>query len=406
MDLILLAVPFFAGLILLELVVEKVRGTDYYSVSDSITSLTTGVLSELVKAVELLIPFTIYVVVHQQYAWYSLPDTPLVWVVAFIAYDFCYYWLHRFGHEMNLLWAAHVVHHSSEEYNLTTALRQTSTGFLGFIFFLPLALLGFDPLMILTVGALNLIYQFWVHTRHIGNLGWYENFFITPSNHRVHHAQNGIYIDRNYGGVFILWDKMFGSYQEELQQQPPIYGLRGALNSWNPIWANVQVYNQLWQDCLHTKNWWHKLTIWFRRTGWRPPDVVDRYPLHKTDLQNFHKFAIPLSLPTKLYAVLQYLLNVTVGLLLLLNSSQLAMGYQLSIVAFVIYSSFAVATVIEQRPVAKYFEVCKHLSLVLVSFALIDSLSLALTLITFSVLSGILAFIAYRQSASLKGSVI
>jgi len=210
MNIILYAIPIFFLLIAIELITERVRGTDYYRVNDSLTSLATGIINQIVNVSKRLIPFTLYVLVEQQFAIFQLGESWIVWAFAFVLYDFCYYWNHRMGHEVNILWASHVVHHSSEEYNLTTALRQTGTGFLGIIFYLPLAVLGFDPVMILSVGALNLVYQFWVHTRHIGKLGFLEKIFVTPSNHRAHHAQNSVYIDRNYGGVFILWDRLFG----------------------------------------------------------------------------------------------------------------------------------------------------------------------------------------------------
>lgn len=371
MDLILLAVPFFFLLIAIELIAEKVRGTNYYRLNDSITSLTTGTLSQLLKVVQLMVPFTIYVMVFQQFSLFTLGDSALVWIVAFVLYDLSYYWLHRCGHEVNILWAAHVVHHSSEEYNLTTALRQTGTGVLSFIFYLPLAILGFEPLMLATVGALNLIYQYWVHTQHIGKLGWYEKYFVTPSNHRGHHAQNAIYIDRNYGGVFIVWDRLFGSYQEELEDDLPIYGIRGALNSWNPLWANVQIYKQLIDDCRHTENWWHKLTIWFRRTGWRPPDIVEQYPLNKTDLSNFKKFDTPLSTTTKVYAVMAYVFNAGVGLALVVNSELLNPVQQLLIIVFILISTFLVGAMLEGRVFAPKFELMKHTIFIVLSVILL-----------------------------------
>ena len=379
MDLILLAVPFFFLLIGIELIAEKVRGTNYYRLNDSITSLTTGTLSQLLKVVQLMVPFTIYVMVFQQFSLFTLGDSALVWIVAFVLYDFSYYWLHRFGHEVNILWAAHVVHHSSEEYNLTTALRQTGTSALSFLFYLPLAIVGFEPLMLATVGALNLIYQYWVHTQHIGKLGWYEKYFVTPSNHRGHHAQNAVYIDRNYGGVFIIWDRLFGSYQEELEDDLPIYGIRGALNSWNPLWANVQVYKQLMDDCRHSKNWWHKLTLWFRRTGWRPPDVVQQYPLNKTDLSNFIKFDTALSAATKVYAVMAYVFNAGVALALVMNSDLLNPIQQLLITVFILISAFAVGAMLEGRAFAPNFELIKYAIFVVLSVIMLPTNALSIS---------------------------
>ena len=361
MNYILYAVPFFFLLIGIELVLERVRQTNYYRVNDAINSLSAGVLSRMIGIVKALIPLTLYLVVYDNFALFVLPDTLWIWIVAFVLYDFCYYWNHRMGHEMSLLWAAHVVHHSSEEYNLTTALRQSSSSFLSWIFYLPMALLGFDPVVLISVGSLNLIYQFWVHTRHVPKLGWFEWFFVSPSNHRVHHAQNKVYIDRNYGGVFIIWDRLFGSFQEELDEQPVIYGIRSALHSWNPLYANIQVYSQLAKDSWRTKYWKDKFQVWFGRTGWRPADVARDYPLVKTDLQQFEKFDQRLSLVTRIYSLLQYALIAVIGLSLLLNINELSMSEQLGLVFFVTFSSFTLGTVMEKRQSAVWLECVKYL---------------------------------------------
>ncbi|PKG97626.1 sterol desaturase family protein [Paraglaciecola sp. MB-3u-78] len=366
MNLILYAVPIFFLLIFIELFLEKNKGTDYYRVNDSINSLTAGVLSRMTGIVKQLFPLTIYIVAYEHLALFQMESSWWMWVTAFVLYDFCYYWNHRLGHEMNILWAAHVVHHSSEEYNLTTALRQSGSSFFSWIFYLPMAILGFEPLVLITVGSLNLIYQFWVHTRHIPKLGWYEWVFVTPSNHRVHHAQNQIYIDRNYGGVFIIWDRLFGSFQEELEAEKPIYGIRKALKSWNPLWANVHVYAQLGKDCWHAKRWQDKLLIWFKRTGWRPADVEQNYPLSKVDLTQFRKFDVPLSLINKWYSLIQYSLLVFVGLLLIMNVSAFTLTEQVLVVLFVLYGSISAGLVLENNPLAIYLEWIKY-SLIMVS---------------------------------------
>jgi alkylglycerol monooxygenase len=366
MSIILYAVPLFFLLIFIEILLEKIKGTNYYRINDSINSLTAGVLSRLTGIVKQLFPLTVYVLVFEQLALFQITSSWWMWVTAFVLYDFCYYWKHRFGHEMNILWAAHVVHHSSEEYNLTTALRQSSSSFFSWIFYLPMAVLGFDPITLITVGSLNLIYQFWVHTRHIPKLGWYEWVFVTPSNHRVHHAQNQVYIDRNYGGVFILWDRIFGSFQEELETEKPIYGIRKALKSWNPLWANVHVYIQLFKDCWHAKRWQDKLLIWFKRTGWRPADVEQNYPLSKVDLTQFRKFDIPLSSTNRLYSLLQYSLIVFMGLLLIMNVANFTLTEQILGAFFVLYSSISAGLVLENSPLAMHLEWAKH-SLILIT---------------------------------------
>jgi alkylglycerol monooxygenase len=365
-SIILYAVPLFFLLIFIEILLEKIKGTNYYRINDSINSLTAGVLSRVTGIVKQLFPLTAYVLIFEKLALFQITSSWWMWVTAFVLYDFCYYWKHRFGHEMNILWAAHVVHHSSEEYNLTTALRQSSSSFFSWIFYLPMAVLGFDPITLITVGSLNLIYQFWVHTRHIPKLGWYEWVFVTPSNHRVHHAQNQVYIDRNYGGVFILWDRIFGSFQEELETEKPIYGIRKALKSWNPLWANVHVYIQLFKDCWHAKRWQDKLLIWFKRTGWRPADVEQNYPLSKVDLTQFRKFDIPLSSTNRLYSLLQYSLIVFMGLLLIMNVANFTLTEQILGAFFVLYSSISAGLVLENSPLAMHLEWAKH-SLILIT---------------------------------------
>mgnify|MGYP002714520603 FL=1 len=227
MNYVLYAVPFFFLLIGLELLADRWRGMRTYRLADALNSLSAGVLSQATGILTKVVGLLTYAFAWEQLALFELSEGSFwVWIFAFVFYDFCYYWNHRLGHERNVLWAAHAVHHQSEDYNLSTALRQTSTGFIcGWIFYLPMALVGVPPLVFLTVAALNLLYQFWVHTRHIPKLGWFEWLFITPSNHRVHHAQNPIYMDRNYGGVFIVWDRLFGTFQEELDEEPVIFGV-------------------------------------------------------------------------------------------------------------------------------------------------------------------------------------
>jgi len=274
MDLIALAIPLFLLALLVELAVDRVRGTGHYRANDAINSLSAGTLSTTIGYFTRLFPAVIWAFVLQNFAlievdlaWFDLsPRGIALWLLAILAFDFCYYWAHRFGHEISILWASHAVHHQSEDYNLSTALRQTSTGFLfTWIFYLPLFLLGMPFEVFLTANAIDLIYQFWVHTQHIGKLGWFDRVFVTPSNHRVHHAQNERYIDKNYGGILILWDRLFGSYQEELDNEPVIFGVRKPLANWNPFWANLQVYSYLWFDAVRTRRWRDKLGIWFRR---------------------------------------------------------------------------------------------------------------------------------------------
>ncbi len=395
MSIILYAIPVFFLLIAIELILEKAKQTNYYRLNDAINSLSIGVLSRVTGIVKQLIPFTIYIAVFDHIAvvdlssFSSIQQEMLtseyllvfgVWLFAFIAYDFLYYWNHRLGHEVSLLWAAHVVHHSSEEYNLTTALRQTSGSFLSWIFYLPLAVLGVPPMIFIAVASLNLVYQFWVHTRHVPKLGWYELIFVTPSNHRVHHAQNEIYLDRNYGGVFILWDRLFGTFQEELDDVKPVYGVRKALESWDPIKANWQVYAQLVRDSWHTKRWVDKFKVWFSRTGWRPADVAEKYPITMTNLNDYKKFDTVLSKDTKLYCLIQYALIVVIALVLMLNATQFEFSLLVALAVFVTFSLFSLGMLLENRPFAILMEGIKNLVVIGLSLWLVEVMWLNVTL--------------------------
>jgi len=363
MNYVLYAIPFFFLLIALELGADYWRGVRTYRLADAINSLSAGVLSQALGLLTKALGILVYAVAFEQLALFQLDANALwVWLLAFVFYDFCYYWNHRIGHERNVFWASHVVHHQSEEYNLSTALRQTSTGFLlSWIFYLPMAIAGVPPLVFLTVAALNLLYQFWVHTRHIPKLGWFEWIFVSPSNHRVHHAQNPVYMDRNYGGVFIVWDRLFGTFQEELDEEPVIFGVTTPLASWNPLWANAQFYVALWRDAVRAESWWDKLRIWFMRTGWRPADVAVKYPQTKPDLSQFVKFDVPLSLAQKLYAGVQFSLYVVAGTVLLGLGDTLSLAQALLGIVWMAVGLTIIGSWLENRPTAKRLEVLRLL---------------------------------------------
>jgi sterol desaturase/sphingolipid hydroxylase (fatty acid hydroxylase superfamily) len=326
MDLIALAVPFFLLAIIIELIVDRARHKGLFRANDAINSLSAGILSTTTGYFTKFLKFIIWGYVLQNFALIDMPlswfDTSpqgiALWVTAAIAWDFCYYWFHRFSHEISILWAAHAVHHQSEDYNLSTALRQTSTGFLfGWIFYLPLFLIGFPLEVLITVNAINLIYQFWVHTQTVRRLGVLDYILITPSNHRVHHGQNERYIDKNYGGMLILWDRMFCTFEDEHDDDPVVFGVRKPLASWNPFWANLQVYDYLLFDARKTARWQDKISVWFRRTGWRPTDVAGQYPKLPSDLGHFTKFDAAPGPGMRYYVMAQFvvvlLLTIAIG---------------------------------------------------------------------------------------------
>ena len=320
MDLVPYAIPFFFLAIGIELAWNAYRKAGFYRSNDAINSLSLGVLSTTSKLVLIDIAGRVYGWVQQDLAiarW-SL-DGWLSLVVAFVVYDFCYYWFHRISHERKIFWAAHVAHHQSEEYNLTTALRQTSTGFLlGWLFYIPCFLLGMPAEVFVTVASANLIYQFWVHTRFVTTLGPLEYVLVTPMNHRVHHARNPEYIDRNYGGFFILWDRMFGTYKAEDGRTPIDYGITRGLNSCNPLWANLHVYADMLRDTIKTPRLRDKLGIWYGRTDFVPPGVK------KPPVKPGNHYDPPASRALTAYVVVQFASLVMVGLSLTYETDQLS----------------------------------------------------------------------------------
>lgn len=312
-QIIVLATPVFLVLIVIEFAVGIKRGNNTYRLNDAVNSIGLGVMSQIMGVFTKLLTLGIYTAVYASAALWQLPVGELwVWLVGLLLYDFLYYWHHRFGHTCALFWASHVVHHQSEDYNLSTALRQTSSGWLaGWVFYLPMAVLGFPPLVFGVVALIDLLYQYWVHTQQIGKLGWFDRVFCSPSNHRVHHAVNDEYLDKNYGGILIVWDRLFGSFKEEDERNPPVYGTRSPLRSWNPLWANLQVYADLASDSWRARNWADKCRVWLRPPGWRPADVASAYPKAAFKLTDAQRFNPPLS--GQRTAAVVVLFSVTLG---------------------------------------------------------------------------------------------
>ena len=302
------AIPFFLLFIVVEVIWGWLRGNNTYRVNDSINSVSLGLLSTASKLIFLNIGLLVFSRVEQNFSLVALDiGSTAHWVMGLLLYDFLYYWFHRISHERQLFWGSHVVHHQSEDYNLGTALRQTSTSFLTtWVFFVPCFILGMPIYMFVSIASAHLVYQFWVHTQHISKLGPLEWILITPSNHRVHHAQNADYIDKNYGGLLIVWDRIFGTFQEEDLQQAPIYGIRTPLKSWNPLWANVHIFASMATDAWRTNSWANRLKILTARTGWRPDDVAKQYPQIKHDPKTAKKYDPQLSLACKISILLQF----------------------------------------------------------------------------------------------------
>ena len=358
MNFIPYAVPFFLLMIVLELFWGWWKDNNTYRVNDSINSLSLGLLSTVTKFVFLNIGLLVFSGIEENYAIWAFNSSSLGhWLLAILLYDFLYYWFHRVSHERQFFWGSHVVHHQSEDYNLSTALRQTSTSFFTtWVFFIPCFFLGMPITMYVSIASAHLIYQFWVHTQHISTLGFLEWFMVTPSNHRVHHAQNPDYIDKNYGGLLIIWDRLFGTFQKEHREQPAIYGIRAPLASWNPIWANLHIFINMAMDAWRTANWLDKWRVLWSRTGWRPEDVEILYPAQKSNLDQFEKYNPDLSLLTNGAIVAQYILLSVFHLSSAGQVAQLSYGLVWATVAIQAYTLVVIGAILDGKPFARRLE--------------------------------------------------
>ena len=287
---------------------------------DTISSLSSGFTNLMVDILGLGIIIFSYPFFYERLKVIELEESILLYFIAFVCVDFASYCHHRLKHSINIFWNMHVIHHSSEEFNLACALRQSITNNLGIgiLFLVPAALLGVPPKMISILGPLHLFGQFWYHTRHIGKLGWLEYILVTPSQHRVHHAINKEYIDKNLAAIFCIWDRAFGTFQEELDDVPCVYGTLKPVRTWNPILINFQHLWFLTQDAWHTSNIVDKAKIWFMPTGWRPKDVIKKIPRSKVEnVFNQEKYKLEYSLIHKVFAGFHFMtLNIVLYIFL------------------------------------------------------------------------------------------
>ncbi len=302
---IVLSIPIFFLLIGIELVVERFYHRDLYRFSDTVANISCGITSQLSGLFMRVIAIGVYEVVYDNFALFTLEKTWLYWFGLFLLTDFTYYWAHRMSHEINLFWGGHVVHHQSEEYNLSVALRQSSFQVVWtFAFSLPIALLGFDTIDFLLISALNTLYQFWIHTETINKMGWFEYIFNTPSHHRVHHGRNPKYIDKNHAGSLIIWDKMFGTFQAE--EERPVYGITKPINSWNPVWANFDHYVMMASEMKMISSWTDKIRYMFKKPGWLPAYLGGYRPAPAVDPKQYRKYITPSPIALNYYVLFQY----------------------------------------------------------------------------------------------------
>lgn len=354
-DYIALSIPLFFILIGIEVAYSIFKKLDYYRFNDSIANLSQGIGSQLVGIFLKTATFFGYLYLFDNWRIYTFPNTFWTWLLLFLGVDFFYYWFHRMSHEVNALWAAHIVHHQSEEYNLTVALRQSwFQGGFSWVFYLPLAIVGFDPIMFLTVSSFNTLYQFWIHTRTIGKMGPLEWIFNTPSHHRVHHGSNKKYIDKNHAGSLIIWDRMFGTFQAE--EEEVVYGITKPLASWNPVWANFHYWYDLFQIAGQTSSVSTKFKVFIKPPGWQPEHEVDHKSFPNPDNSTHEKFSPQYNRKLNWYLLTQFLFALSLATLILFTYSQLNTMELVAFTTLVILSLTTCGALLEQRKWLVKFE--------------------------------------------------
>ena len=338
---LLIAIPTFVVLLLTEIAYGQWSGKQTYVFMDTIASLSSGLTNILKDTLGLVVILVSYSWLSAQLAITHIDAGLWLYIIAFICIDFASYWSHRLNHKINFFWNQHVIHHSSEEFNMACALRQSISNILGYgaLFLIPAAILGIPEQVIAVLAPLHLFGQFWYHTQHIGKLGWLEYIIVTPSQHRVHHAINPIYIDKNLSAIFCVWDRMFGTFQEELKEEPPVYGVLKPVQSWNPIWINFQHLWGLLQDAWNTKNWEDKISLWFRPTGWRPKDVALSHPKSLiTDVHQRDKYQ-PKATQSLQYWALFHLFATLSLLLLMLYHFESLNNNEIIVLGFALFAA-------------------------------------------------------------------
>ena len=354
---IVLSIPVFFLLIGIELLVERFTHQKLYRLPDAIANISCGITSQLSGLFLKIFGIGVYQFLFENFSLVSLDNTKWwYWISLILLVDFAYYWAHRMSHEINLFWGGHVVHHQSEEYNLSVALRQSSLQVVWtFAFNLPIALLGFKTFDFVLIAAFNTLYQFWIHTETIGKLPrWFELIFNTPSHHRVHHGRNPKYIDKNHAGSLIIWDRMFGTFQPE--EEKPTYGITKPIRSWNAVWANMSHYSDMAKDIRQIPLWTDKVKYLFMKPGWLPEYMGGYRSAPEVDVKTYVKYDTPSPLSLNLYVLFQYILCLTGTAMFLFNAGKFSLAGQAFVTVLISVVVVNCGVLFEQRKWVKWAE--------------------------------------------------
>lgn len=363
-NLIVASVPIFFILIGVELLIDRLKKSGFYRLNDGVTNISCGIGSQVTGIFLKFVTVVLYVWLFTKSPFKGqIPNTWYVWIVLFVAIDFAYYWFHRLAHEINVLWGSHVVHHQSEEYNLTVALRQSWVqGAFSSWFYLPLAFLGFDPVMFVTINALQTLYQFWIHTKFIDKMpAWFELVFNTPSHHRVHHGVNPKYIDRNHGGTLIIFDRLFGTFQAE--EEDVVYGITKQPKSWNPLWLNLEHWTDMARDFVQLRTWKDRLKLLFGAPGWRPEYLGGPVALKEVSTTTFHKYnpQIPAGLTS--YVIFQFGVLLAGTAVFLNVAGNFDWGWKWALSSLIVYSVVNIGALLEHKNWVLWLEFLRIIAL-------------------------------------------
>jgi sterol desaturase/sphingolipid hydroxylase (fatty acid hydroxylase superfamily) len=361
---LIIAMPLFLLLVLFEKWYGWRKGNDTVRTMDMISSLSSGVTNSTKDVLGLSLAIISYSWLVENLTIYQVQSSWLLYVIAFLALDFAGYWVHRLAHTVNFFWNNHIVHHSSEEFNLACALRQSISVYFRIYAFLliPAAMLGVPQQVIAVVAPLHLFAQFWYHTQHINKMGWLEYVIVTPAHHRVHHAINPEYLDKNYGQIFIFWDRLFGTFQEETPAIPAVYGVTRPVRTWNPIKINFMHLWLLMQDAWHTQSWKDKLRVWLMPLGWRPADVIEKYPVYKIeDVYHFEKYDTPAPKGMIIYLWIQLFCLLLIVSYLFGNVASIGLTNMMYYGLFIFAQVYALTEFMDRNPRALIYEVVKNM---------------------------------------------
>lgn len=352
---IILSIPIFFILIGIELVVERFSHKKLYSLPDSIANLSCGITQQLSGLFLRILAVGIYEILFANFALFHLERNWIYWVALFFLVDHSYYWGHRLSHEINLFWGGHVVHHQSEEYNLSVALRQSSFQVVWtFAFSLPMAIMGFETADFVLISAFNTLYQFWIHTETINKMGWFEYIFNTPSHHRVHHGRNPQYIDKNHAGTLIIWDKLYGTFEPEGER--PTYGITKPINSWNAVWANFSHYDTMLHEIKQITSIKDKIRYMFNKPGWFPEYLGGPRSVPDVHRETYHKYETPSPLSLNYYVLFQYTVCLAGTSLFLFNQKKFNMGEKAIIAILISIVVVNCGVLFENKPWVKISE--------------------------------------------------